>query len=120
MWGFVWEPIVAAAITAGLALVGTALTVWVSARATRQRGLDQHLEQNEKLDKLLESHRKLDSKVDRNQQTASDGIAELKGQVSGLLETNNVLFGMIVDIDSKVTKPQNKKTKTVVLEEIQS
>ena len=125
MWGFEWEPIVAAGTTGFLALVGVVITVWFSSRTTRQRGLDQHNEQNHKLDQLLEAHHMLDKKVDRNNMTAMNGIStvqtqvsEIKGQVAGMAETNNVLFGMIVELDKKVTKPSNRKTKTSALEEL--
>lgn len=110
MWGFGWEPVVAAGITGVLTFLGVALTVWASSRTTRQHGLDQHNEQNEKLDKLLTAHQTLDTKVDRNHQVASQGLSELKGTVAGLSETNNVLFNMIVDIDTKVSKQSNRKT----------
>lgn len=109
MWGFDWEPVVAAGVTGVLTLLGVALTVWASSRTTRQRGLDQHIEQNEKLDKLLTAHQTLDAKVDRDHVVTSQDLSELKGTVAGLSETSNVLFNMIVDIDSKVSKQSNRK-----------
>lgn len=127
MWGFDWEPVIAAGVTGVLALVGVVLTVWHSGRTTRQRGLDQHNEQNEKLDKLLAAHDLLDKKVDRNNMAAVNGItavqnqvSDIKGHISGLQDTNGVLFGMIVELDKKVTKPSNRKTKIPTLEETTS
>lgn len=110
MWGFVWEPIVSAAITGVLALVGIVMTVRSQSNKTREAGLSQHKDQDKKLDELLKAHKTLDKKIDANKEIAEVGISELKGQVGGLESTYNVLFGMIVDLDKKVTKaPNNRK-----------
>lgn len=119
MWSFAWEPVVSAAITAVFALVGVVLATRSQSDKTRRAGLAQHNEQNDKLDQLIKAQTVLDHKVDRNNAVAVNGLADVKGQVSGLMETNNVLFGMIVDLDKKVTKVPNSR-KRAILEDAES
>lgn len=110
MWGFAWEPVVSAAIAGVLALLGVVLTVRSQSDKTRKAGLSQHQDQDKKLDQLIHAQGRLEKKVDANKEVAEVGLSELKEQVGGLESTYNVLFGMIVDLDKKVTKaPNNRK-----------
>jgi hypothetical protein len=113
VWGFAWEPIVSAAIAGILALVGVILTVRSQSDKTRKAGLAQHQDQDKKLDELLKGHRALDKKIDQNKEIAETGLAELSGQVKGVMSTTETLFGMIVDLDKKATSRGNKVTKTL-------
>lgn len=113
MWGFDWEPVISAGIAAVFALVGVILTVRSQSGKTRDAGLAQHQEQDRKLDQLIDAQKRLELKVDTNKDAAVNGLSDLKGQVAGVVATTNVLFGMIVDLDGKVTRrPNNTKTTT--------
>lgn len=121
MWGFAWEPVVTAAITGLFAVLGIALTVRSQSDKTRKAGLSQHQDQDKKLDQLLDSHKRMEKKIDENKEVAARGLAELSGQVKGVMSTTDTLFGMIVDLDKKATSRGNKVTKTLkVMEEATS
>ena len=113
MWGFAWEPIITAAITGLFAVVGIALTVRSQSDKTRKAGLSQHQDQDRKLDQLIRSHTRMERKIDDNKDIAERGLAELSGQVKGVMSTTDTLFGMIVDLDKKATSRSNKVTKTL-------
>jgi len=113
VWGFAWEPIIAAAIAGVLALVGVVLSVRSQSDKTRKAGLAQHQDQDKKLDQLLHAHGRLEAKIDQNKEIAESGLAELSGQVKGVMATTDTLFGMIVDLDKKATKRGNSVTKTL-------
>ena len=113
MWGFAWEPIVAAAVTGLFAVIGIALTVRSQSDKTRKAGLSQHQDQDRKLDHLIHAHGRLEAKIDQNKQIAEHGLAELKGKVEGVMATTETLFGMVVDLDKKATSRSNKVTKTL-------
>ena len=74
-----WEPIIVALITGGLGLVGVVVTV----RGARRSSTEQHVEQTHYLTRLSD-------------------------RVDDLAEGQNVLFNMVVDLDSKVTKSAKK------------
>lgn len=119
MWSIAWEPIISAGITGLLALVGIVLTIRSQSGKTRNAGLAQHTEQNAKLDQLLASQKKLETKVDNNNSVAVGAIrslqgdlSDMRGQIQGVSDTTGVLFGMIVDLDLKVTKTPNSRKKT--------
>lgn len=113
MWGFAWEPVVTAGITGLFAVIGIVVTVRSQADKTRQAGLSQHQDQDKKLDQLLHSHKRMEQKIDDNKDIAERGLAELSGQVKGVMSTTDTLFGMIVDLDKKATSRGNKVTKTL-------
>lgn len=104
------EAIVSAAITAVCALIGVVLSVRSQSSKTRTAGLAQHEEQNAKLDQMLANQKRLETKVDDNREVAANGIADLKGRVEGMMTVTDTLFGMIVEVDKKVTKPTNRKS----------
>ncbi len=112
MWGFAWEPVVTAAITGLFAVLGIVLSVRSQSDKTRKAGLEQHQDQDKKLDHLIHAHGRLEQKIDQNKQVAETGLAELSGQVKGVMSTTETLFGMIVDLDKKATSRSNKVTKT--------
>ena len=113
MWGFVWEPVIAAAIASVLALVGVILTVRSQSKQTRQAGLAQHQDQDKKLDQLIHAHARMEKKIDENKRVAEEGLAELSGQVKGVMATTDTLFGMIVDLDKRATKRGNSVSKSL-------
>lgn len=110
MFAFAWEPILAAAITGVLALIGIVFSVRSQSNKTRKAGLEQHQDQDKKLDQLIQHHKQLDKKIDENKRVAEDGLADLSGQVKGVMSTTETLFGMIVDLDKKATKRSNSMT----------
>lgn len=113
MYAFAWEPVLAAAITGVLALVGIVFSVRSQSDKTRKAGLEQHQDQDRKLDQLLHAHTRLEAKIEENKRVAENGLADLSGQVKGVMSTTETLFGMIVDLDKKATSRGNKVTKTL-------
>lgn len=113
MWGFAWEPVVTAGITGLFAVIGIIVTVRSQSTKTRKAGLEQHQDQDKKLDQLIHSHERMEKKIDANKEVAERGLAELSGQVKGVMSTTDTLFGMIVDLDKKATTRGNKVTKTL-------
>jgi sortase (surface protein transpeptidase) len=110
MWGFAWEPVIAAVVPAVLVLVGVVLTIRSQSNQTRKAGLEQHRDQDKKLDELLHAHKRLDRKIEENKEIAASGLSELSGQVAGVITTTDTLFNMIVDLDKRATKRGNSVT----------
>lgn len=113
MWGFAWEPIITAGITGLFAVLGIALTVRSQSDKTRRAGLAQHQDQDKKLDQLIHAHTRMEKKIDENKRVAEEGLAELSGQVKGVMATTDTLFGMIVDLDKRATKRGNSVSKSL-------
>lgn len=121
MLAIVWEnllaPALAAAIAGGLLILGN----WLQNRETRRRSTNQHVEQTVLLETLASDLSKIATDVVRNREVASAGhakvsgeLSELKGQLNGVAATSNILFGMIAEVDAKVSKPSRKKVSTSV------
>lgn len=121
MLAIVWEnllaPALAAAIAGGLLILGN----WLQNRETRRRSTNQHVEQTVLLETLASDLSKIATDVVRNREVAEAGhakvsgeLSELKGQLNGVAATSNILFGMIAEVDAKVSKPSRKKVSTSV------
>lgn len=91
-WGEVLTPIVVAAVTGGLGLAGVVVTT----RATRRTSTAQHEEQTSYLKNIQDNLLKHDHHLDR-----------LESKVSTLVDTQNILFNMVVEVDGKVTRTAN-------------
>lgn len=73
----------------------------------------QHQDQDKKLDQLIHAHTRMEKKIDENKRVAEEGLAELSGQVKGVMATTDTLFGMIVDLDKRATKRGNSVSKSL-------
>jgi hypothetical protein len=104
------EPIISAAITGLLALVGVILSVRSQSKKTRDAGLSQHQDQDRKLDQLIDAHKRLEVKIEENKHIAASGLADLSGQVKGVMTVTDTLFGMIVELDKRATRRSNSVT----------
>lgn len=113
MWGMAWEPVITAGLTGLLTLLGIVVTVRSQAIKTRSAGLNQHQDQDKKLDQLIHAQARLETKVDQNKRIAETGLADLAGQLGGVVTVTDTLFGMIVDLDKKATRSRNSVTKTL-------
>lgn len=123
MFAIVWEnliaPALAAAIAGGLLLVGN----MQQNRETRRRSTEQHVEQTGLLNDLVAGQAAMKQDVAKNRLAAENGhlmlsaeMAEVRGQLSGVAETSSILFSMIAEVDTKVTRPSHSKKKTMTVE----
>jgi len=99
------ETIIAAAITGGLTLLG----VWVTVRASRRTSTSQHNEQTQHLVAIQERQNVMLDTIHLHRDMADQQFGIMNDRVDGLLQSHETLFNMVVDVDSKVTKPAKKK-----------
>ena len=85
------ETVVAQIVAGCFLLAGTVFTVLHQSKQTRLNSTRQHEEQTDYLRTIKSSQQVLSEKVEN------------------IEKTNEVLFGMVVDLDQKVTKPSYKR-----------
>lgn len=90
------ETVLAAAITGVLTFAG----VVVTARASRRTTTAQHVEQTEHLLNIRQD------------------VRHLNGRVDSLTANHEILFNMVAEVDSKVTKPPRKKSAVTDSEKV--
>jgi|DEB19_MinimDraft_3_1074340.scaffolds.fasta_scaffold00058_21 hypothetical protein len=99
------ETIIAAAITGSLTLLG----VWVTVQGSRRTSTSQHNEQTRHLVAIEERQNVMLDTVHLHRDMAEQQFNIMNDRVDGLLQSHETLFNMVVDVDSKVTKPAKKK-----------
>lgn len=99
------ETIIAASITGLLTLFG----VWLTVRASRRTSTSQHEEQTSHLLVIQERQNVLLDTIQLHRDMAEQGFNNLHDRVDSLCQSHETLFNMVVDVDSKVTKPAKKK-----------
>lgn len=102
---FLMETIIAAAITGSLTLLG----VWVTVQGSRRTSTSQHNEQTRHLVAIEERQNVMLDTVHLHRDMAEQQFNIMNDRVDGLLQSHETLFNMVVDVDSKVTKPAKKK-----------
>lgn len=93
------ETVIAAAVTGILALAGVIVTV----RNSRASSTAQHVEQTTMLSTLVDL-------VQANRVVSDHEFEKLHERVSGLAGSHEALFGLVTELDSKVTKQSKRRT----------
>jgi outer membrane murein-binding lipoprotein Lpp len=104
------ETIVASVISSCLLLAGTVYTV----RKNRHVTTKQHVEQTEQLVSIQQNQRVMLDTIQMHREHTEAKLDRLQDHVAALNNTTDVLFNMVVEVDSKVTKPAYNRKKVQV------
>lgn len=91
----------AAAVTGLFTLVG----VWLTVRASRRASTAQHEDQTAKLLALHDRQHQILGALDDHRGV----MGRLEDRVTRLGDSHETLFGMVADLDMKVSKPKRSK-----------
>lgn len=101
------ETVVAAAVTGAFTLLG----VWLTVRGSRRASLRQHEEQNGQLGVILENQ----IRFIEHTEAFSERVEAIDGKMNDLRESHEVLFGLVAEVDQKVTKSTRKRAPQEVV-----
>lgn len=110
-----WADLLAPAMAAAIAGVFLLISNYMTARETRRRSTDQHVEQTTMLTTLVQNQHTIKQTLDTHREEVAREVSELKGQVGGVIETQGMLFNMIADVDQKVSKKTNSKKPNTLI-----
>lgn len=95
------ETVVAAAVTGVFTLVG----VWLTVRASRRASTQQHEDQTAKLVALHDRQHQILGALDDHRGV----MGRLEDRVTRLGESHETLFGMVAELDTKVSKVKRNR-----------
>jgi hypothetical protein len=108
------EAVVSAIIVGVLGLAGTVLTVWRS----RSASTNQHIEQTTALKTIQHNQGVMLDLIKAHRETAELQLRAVHDRVDSLAVGHETLFGLLVEVDQKVTKSSNKRKVSTGLVEI--
>jgi Flp pilus assembly protein TadB len=106
------EAVVSATIVGVLGLAGTVLTVWRS----RSASTNQHIEQTAELKTIQHNQEVVLDLIKAHRETAELQLQAVHDRVDELAVGHDTLFGLLVEVDQKVTKSSNKRKVVTGLE----
>lgn len=99
------ETIIASFVSGTLLLAGTVYTVHRSRRASTQ----QHEQQTEQLHMIQTNQRLMMDTIQAHRSFTETKLDRLDLRVDKLSDNQDLLFNMVAEVDSKVTKPAKKR-----------
>jgi Flp pilus assembly protein TadB len=108
------EAVVSATIVGVLGLLGTVLSVWRS----RAASTNQHVEQTAELKTIQRNQEVVLDLIKAHRETAELQLQAVHDRVDELAVGHDTLFGLLVEVDQKVTKSSNKRKVSTGLVEI--
>lgn len=99
------ETVIASTISGLLLFAGTVYTV----RRSRTASTQQHVEQTQQLTAIQHNQSVMLDTIQLHREHTEAKLDVLNDRVTGLQNNQDLLFSMVAEVDSKVTKPAKKK-----------